>query len=60
MTLYGKENALTINPVKVIDNLMKAKYGFKKDYISVIKNGYIFIEIIPLDKDASGQVISIL
>jgi hypothetical protein len=48
VVFYGNENAMTIIPIK-------ATYGFKKDYISVTKPGYILIEVIPVEKSPSGE-----
>ncbi len=41
----GTDNVFTITPVK-------AKYGAKKDYLTVVKQGYILFEMIPIS--ASG------
>ena len=49
LTFKDKNCAISVNPVK-------AKYGFKKDYISVIKNGYIFLEFMDIENTTDGRV----
>jgi len=50
LTFLSNDNAISLN-------LLKAKYGFKKEYITVIKNGSVIIEFIPLTKDEFGKVL---
>ena len=54
--VYGNDLALSISATKVNFG-QQAKFGYRKDYISVIKNGYILFEAIPMTKDSTGHVI---
>lgn len=59
----GKHNAVSINPVKVrpfysqffCELTIQAKYGFKKDYITVINNGYVYLEFMHIDQSEDGK-----
>lgn len=42
LNFVGSQNAMSMLPVK-------ARYGYKKDYISVVKNGYIFLEFMEVE-----------
>jgi len=50
LTFLSDNNAISLN-------LLKAKYGFKKEYITCVKNGSVIIEFIPLNKDEFGKVL---
>jgi hypothetical protein len=54
-TIYGQDVALSLTPTKVCKN-HQAKFGYKKDYISVVKNGYMLVEMMPFSKDSTSSV----
>jgi hypothetical protein len=55
--VYGETVALSVSATKV-NMANQARFGYRKDYISLVKNGYILFEAIPMSKDSTGQVVS--
>ena len=51
-TIFDKEFVLSITPTKVQEIDHQASFGFRKDYITVTKQGVLVIELCPLDRTA--------